>query len=67
VGASEVIDTLLAITGFMITAIAGWFVLEFREMRKSVEELNIKISKIIDRMEAHEERIDQLEKKLHHR
>jgi hypothetical protein len=45
----------------LLTGIAAWFVLEFREMRKSVEFLNIQIANIISKIETHEQRIERLE------
>jgi len=60
-GSETILNLLLATCGFLLTAIAGWFVLEFREMRKSVEELNIKIASIITKIETHEVRIERIE------
>jgi len=54
-------NLLLGICGFLLTGIAAWFVLEFREMRKSVEFLNIQIANIISKIETHEQRIERLE------
>jgi hypothetical protein len=54
-------NLLMAICGFLLTGIAAWFVLEFREMRKSVEMLNLQIAQIILKIETHETRIERLE------
>ena len=54
-------NLLMAICGFLLTGIAAWFVLEFREMRKSVETLNLQIAQIILKIETHETRIERLE------
>jgi len=55
------LDLLLGVCGLLITGISGWFVLEFREMRKSVDALNVKIAHIIVKIETHENRIDRIE------
>lgn len=58
---ASVLNLLLGVCGFLLTGIAAWFVLEFREMRKSVEYLNIQISNIIGKIETHENRIEKIE------
>jgi hypothetical protein len=60
---SALLDVLLGAMGFLITGIAGWFVFEFREMRKSVEELNVKIATVIAKVEDHAGRIERLEER----
>jgi hypothetical protein len=57
----QLISLLLTILGFLIAAIGGWFVFEFRELRRSVDKLNTSVSHVIDRIEAHEERLDKID------
>ena len=50
-----------ALFGFMALAIAGWVARSIDKMRASVEELNVKMAVIIERVESHEKRLDRLE------
>jgi len=59
-----IINLLLSVCGFLLTGISAWFVLEFREMRKSVESLNLQITHIISKIETHEVRIERIEEKI---
>lgn len=58
---NQLIQLLLACLGALIAAIGGWFVLEFRELRQSVDKLNASLAKVLERLEIHEERLDRLE------
>jgi hypothetical protein len=62
----QLVSILFSCLGFLMTGFAGWFVLEFREMRKGVSELNIRIATIIEKIEHHEERLETLELHLRH-
>lgn len=62
-GINNVIDLLVAACGTILTGIAAFFIVEFREMRRSIESLNVAIAKILDRVETHEDRISKLEER----
>jgi hypothetical protein len=64
VPSDQVLNLLLAIIGTLIAGIGAWFVSEFKQMRLSVEELNISVAKVISKLEVHEERLDNLEAKV---
>jgi hypothetical protein len=58
---SSLVNLLLTILGVLMSAIGGWFVFEFRELRKSIDKLNLSVAHVIERIEAHEERLDRLD------
>jgi hypothetical protein len=60
----DLLNLLLGMLGFLLTGIASWFVVEVRSARQSIEELNVNVAKVIERLELHEERIDRLENSI---
>jgi glycopeptide antibiotics resistance protein len=59
----DIIMILLTVIGTILTAIAAYFVSEFKEMRHSVDTLNMKVGEVLGRIEHHEKRIEKLEEK----
>lgn len=60
---NEIKDAVLA---FMMSGLFGWLIFEIRMTRTSIEELNIKIATIIQQVDFHEKRIDNIEKKINY-
>lgn len=46
---------------FSVTGFLGWLVYELRQLRVSIEKLNIDVAVVIRTLEYHEERLDRLE------
>lgn len=58
---NDVVMILLTIIGVTITGIAAFFVSEFKEMRLSVDSLNLKVGEVLIHVGDHEKRIERLE------
>lgn len=46
----------------IVCGIAGWFLYEFRQMRNSIQSLNVKLGVIIEKTHMSEKRIDRMER-----
>jgi hypothetical protein len=55
---------LTILINVVVTGFLGILIYELRQMRKSVDELNIKIAVVIKEVEFHDARIVSLENKL---
>ena len=61
---SWLVNLLLLCLGAVLTSIAGSFLSEFKELRKSVEGLNTNMSQVLEKLNHHEHRIERLEERI---
>lgn len=59
---SSILEILLTIIGALLTAMAGVFLGEFKELRKSVDALNLSMALVLEKVNHHETRLERLER-----
>ena len=55
-----------AILALMVPALFAWLISEIKKTRESIQELNLKIAVVIQQVDFHEKRIENIEKKINY-
>jgi hypothetical protein len=60
----DALNLAIKLAELFVIPVFTWLVFEIRQMRKSVDDLNIHVAVVIERVDHHEHRISKIEEKI---